>query len=549
MKGLSDSQISEILLKGEYVTQEDISSAKEYSKKHRSSIVDYFLSEGILDKDILGQAIAEYFNMKYADLNTHPPSASQVLRVSEETAKKYRLVLFNEGEKEVVFTTDNPAQVGLKEELEKIFKGRNIVLAYSISEDIDNAFMHYQKDFNIRFKEIIENEDDFAPIALNEIIDSAILNHASDIHFGTQRDEVIIRFRIDGVLREMGVVPKSYYQNILNKIKIDSELKIDEHFVAQDGSMQLEREGKIISMRISIVPSRHGEKVVIRILSKYVTSLSLGDLGILPGDQEVITEASKNPFGMILVVGPTGSGKTTTLYAVLKLINHPEINITTIEDPIEYEIPGATQIQVNNQAGLTFSKGLRSIVRQDPDVILVGEIRDKDTAEISVNAALTGHLLFSTFHSNNASTTIPRLMDIGLEPFLLSSTLDLIIAQRLVRKICDNCRKSYSAKKEEIERILPNADEYFSDDEVTLYKGEGCSVCANTGYKGRSIIVEIIDVTQEIKEMILKNPSSGEIWEVAKRQGSHSLFEDGIEKVKNGLTTMEELIRVAPRSH
>jgi type II secretory ATPase GspE/PulE/Tfp pilus assembly ATPase PilB-like protein len=298
-------------------------------------------------------------------------------------------------------------------------------------------------------------------------------------------------------------------------------------------------------MRVSIVPTINGEKIVIRLLSQYVSGFALDDIGLSAHDQKLINEAGKKPFGMILVTGPTGSGKSTTLYSLLKSINKPEINITTIEDPVEYRIAGVNQIQVNLQTDLTFARGLRSIVRQDPDIILVGEIRDKETAEISVNAALTGHLLLSTFHANDAASTIPRLLDMGLEPFLLASTLELIIAQRLVRKICSHCRYSETVQVSDLKNKLMYPDKYFDKDKVSLYKGKGCPACGGTGYSGRIAIFEFIKVSAEVEDLVAKHPSATQIWEVAKQNGSRSLFEDGMDKVKNGVTTLEELKRVA----
>jgi type II secretory ATPase GspE/PulE/Tfp pilus assembly ATPase PilB-like protein len=299
-------------------------------------------------------------------------------------------------------------------------------------------------------------------------------------------------------------------------------------------------------MRISILPTLNGEKVVIRLLSQYVRSFSFNDLGLSQHDQELLMKAINKPFGMILVTGPTGSGKTTSLYALLKLLNSPDVNITTIEDPVEYKMPGINQIQVNSQTNLTFAKGLRSIVRQDPDIILVGEIRDQETAETAVNAALTGHLLLSTFHANDAATAVPRLLDMDIEPFLLSSTLEVLIAQRLVRKICDQCRFSTSLSKEEVKKTIPaDVQKYFTGKHIVLYQGKGCASCGNTGFRGRTAIYEFIEVTPEIQELILQNPSTAQIWKIARKQGSVTLFEDGIEKVKNGITTLEELLRMA----
>ncbi len=281
-----------------------------------------------------------------------------------------------------------------------------------------------------------------------------------------------------------------------------------------------------------------------RLLSEYVGSFSLGDLGLSSENQKILEESSRRPFGMVAVAGPTGSGKTTSLYGLIKNINRPEVNITTIEDPVEYKISGVNHIQVNKDTGLTFAKGLRSIVRQDPDVILVGEIRDTETAEIAVNSALTGHLLFSTFHANNTSTVIPRLLGMGVEPFILASTMELIVSQRLVRKICDSCRCSY-VKNNGAGRKRDGSAKYFRTKKVALYKGKGCGCCSDTGYMGRTGIFEIIRITPEMRELILTNPSSGQVWKLAKKQGSKSLFDDGIEKVKNGVTTIDELLRVA----
>ncbi|MFZ2881813.1 MAG: GspE/PulE family protein, partial [Candidatus Moraniibacteriota bacterium] len=358
-------------------------------------------------------------------------------------------------------------------------------------------------------------------------IEDALILNASDIHFEPQVDIVVIRFRVDGVLQEVGRIPKTYYDNMLNRIKVQANLRTDEHASAQDGAIHYENAENTADIRVSMVPILDGEKVVMRILSKYVRGFNLSSLGLSAENERILNEAVKKPFGMILVVGPTGSGKTTTLYSLIRMLNRTEVNIATIEDPVEYKIQGINQIQVNKETNLTFSQGLRSIVRQDPDIILVGEIRDDETVEISVNAALTGHLLFSTFHANDAETAIPRLLDMKIEPFLLASTIELIIAQRLVRRICENCRYSYLEKKQ------------------TFYKGKGCDVCNNTGYKGRIAIFEFIQVTQEMQDLVLKHPSSNEIWKLAKKQGSKTLFEDGMEKVKNGTTTLEELRRVA----
>jgi type IV pilus assembly protein PilB len=427
---LDQQKIVDILLKQNYISQDDLVKAKSLGQKE--SVIDYLLAQHIITKDLEGQAIAEYYDMPYADLNSNQPSQKQVLKIPEEIARKYRLVLFKINEQGLIVTTDQPELSVLKEVLPKLFPGKKINLNYSLSADIDDVFIYYRKSLATRFSKIIENKQRIAPEIVEEMVEDALSYRASDIHFEPEETEVIIRFRVDGVLQEAGRIPKEYYENILNRIKVQAHLRTDEHFAAQDGSIRLVKNGLNVDLRVSIIPTLDGEKIVARVLSQYIGQLNLSDLGLDSDYEDQLLRVAKKPFGMILVVGPTGSGKTTTLYALLKLLNKPDINITTIEDPVEYKINGLNQIQVNNATNLTFAKGLRSIVRQDPDIILVGEIRDQETAEIAVNSALTGHLLLSTFHANDAATAIPRLLDMGIEPFLLSSTLNLIIAPLLL---------------------------------------------------------------------------------------------------------------------
>lgn len=542
---LYDPKVKDILLEHNYVDPADMKKAELAAKTGSINPVDYLISKELITRDLVGQAIAESFFVQYADLNSHQPPREQVLRIQESMAKKFRVVIFKETKDEIVVTTDEPTQNELKEGLKTVFDGtKKITLAYSLPDDINLAFTQYKKTLETRFASIIKGSKKVAPEIIDEIINDAVTYRASDIHFEPQENEVIVRFRIDGVLQEAGKIPKEYYENILNRIKIQGHMRTDEHFSAQDGSLRHKREDENVDMRISVVPIIDGEKIAIRLLSEYVRGFTLGDLGLSEEHQKKLMRAAQKPFGMILVTGPTGSGKTTTLYSLVKAFNTPEKNITTIEDPIEYKMVGVNQIQVNVQTNLTFSEGLRSIVRQDPDIILVGEIRDNETADIAVNAALTGHLLFSTFHANDAATAIPRLFDMHIEPFLLASTLEVIFAQRLVRKICESCRYSVHVGKEDLEDVSKNISGYFPE-KTTLYKGKGCSVCNFTGYKGRTGIFEFIEITPEIKDLIMKNPSTQEIWSLARSQGSKSLFEDGIEKVKGGMTTIEELLRVS----
>lgn len=544
---VENKNIKDLLIAGNYISAEDAKKAEDLAKKNEVTFVDALLRDGVVNNDIIGQAIAESFKVPYSDLNSAAITPEQVRKIPEEVAKKLRVVLFTDSEKDVVIATDNPTTEGLEKELKSIFTNKKLTITYSLSEDIDSFFIHYEKPLDTRFSKIIAESARVAPEILEEIFDDAIVYKASDIHFEPQATVVLIRFRVDGVLHEAGRLPKEYYENVLNRIKVKSALRIDEHYAAQDGSLHYEHKNIAVDMRTSIIPIVEGEKVVLRVLGSYVQGLTFNDLGLTHENQALLHEAAEKPFGMILVVGPTGSGKTTTLYSLLKLLNTPDTNITTIEDPVEYKVQGLNQIQVNQATGLTFVRGLRSVVRQDPDIILVGEIRDLETAEISVNAALTGHLLLSTFHANDAATAVPRLLDMGIEPFLLSSTMNIIIAQRLVRKICDHCKVSVLKKEEDFNTPqLKDVKKFMPIKNLTLYEGKKCEACGFTGYKGRTSIYEVIKITPTLQELLVKRPSAQEIWKLARKEGARSVFEDGLLKVMSGMTTIEELVRIAP---
>ena len=348
------------------------------------------------------------------------------------------------------------------------------------------------------------------------------------------------------MLQEVGKIPLSYYENILNLIKVNAQLRTDEHFIPQDGAIRFQKDNSVTDVRVSILPTVYGEKIVLRILANTLSSITLETLGLNERNIKILRRASQKPFGMVLVTGPTGSGKSTTLFSILSTINDEGRNITTIEDPVEYKINGVNHIQVNKETDLTFAKGLRSILRQDPNIILVGEIRDDETAQIAINAALTGHLLFSTVHANDAQSTLPRLLNMDIDPFLLSTTLQLIIAQRLVRKICSACVYTYTANRSELEQITgASLKSFFTEEKLTLYRGKGCANCGFTGYKSRSGIYQLIEMSEELRELILHKPTSDDISKIARKQGSLSLFDDGIEKVKLGITTLDEVMRVA----
>lgn len=541
----SIDKIKAVLLKENYISEED-SKLAEKSARDSAGYIEQLIRQDVLTKSLLGQALAEGYKLPFADFSIDQPTKENIQQLPLEPARAMRLAVFFADDKRVQLATDQPERIE-PPKITTLFKGRKVSLAYTLPEYIDTALELYEQPLATRFSEIISKSERVAPEIVDEIIKDALGFRASDIHFEPRGEEVIVRFRVDGNLREAGVLPKTYYDNVLNRIKVESGMRIDEHLTSQDGAIQRQSEVQKVDLRVSLIPTVEGEKVVMRVLGSYVAGLSFADVGFSDTHREIIERSIAKPFGMILTVGPTGSGKTTTLYSLLKLLNKPDVNITTIEDPVEYKMVGTNQIQVRESGNMTFARGLRSIVRQDPDIILVGEIRDQETAEISVNAALTGHLLLSSFHANDAATAMPRLVDMGIEPFLLASTLEVVIAQRLVRRICSNCRYSLSASSA-IEGVhVPRIkwSEYLKPSD-TVYAGKGCNVCADSGYSGRVALFEIIEVTPEMQDLMLHSPSNRQIETLARKQGSASMFSDGIDKVKLGMTTLSEVVRVVP---
>jgi type II secretory ATPase GspE/PulE/Tfp pilus assembly ATPase PilB-like protein len=380
---------------------------------------------------------------------------------------------------------------------------------------------------------------------VDALIEQAYQQGASDIHLDPTRDTLRVRLRIDGVLQESYQLPKNIHSEIISRIKIVSGMRTDEHQVTQDGRFRYHFEdGRMLDMRVSIAPTYHGENLVLRLLTDNAASYTLGMLGFSEADQKKILAAVKRPHGMILSTGPTGSGKTTTLYTLIKMLNNPGVSIVTIEDPIEYAIDQIEQIQVNANAGLTFANGRRSISRQDPNIIMVGEIRDSETATIAFNTALTGHLLLSTLHTNDAATTLPRLLDMGIDTYLVASTINIAIGQRLVRKICGHCKKEskITATEAEALKVIPLKDPVKEGD--TFFRGMGCEDCNGSGYTGRICISEVLVADNEIREAIMRKASSAELRTIAIRNGMTTMLEDGFTKARAGHTSIEEVLRV-----
>lgn len=381
---------------------------------------------------------------------------------------------------------------------------------------------------------------------VNCLLDDAYHLRASDIHIDPEDSKIQIRFRIDGVLHDIHSFQPEIYPEVISRIKILAKLRTDEHQAAQDGRFRylLKENGKPIDIRLSVVPTFYGENVVMRILVDQAEEFNLESLGFSKENQKKILKAIQRPYGMILATGPTGSGKTTTLYTLIKTLNTRSISIITIEDPVEYSIKGINQIQANPRTGLTFANGLRSILRQDPNVIMVGEIRDAETAGIAVNTALTGHLLLSTLHTNDAATTLPRLLDMKIESYLIASTVNVAIGQRLVRKICSHCKKEKKitpAEKKSLTEVLP--PEVFND-QIVFFEGKGCDKCAKSGYRGRIGVHEVLLIDGPIREAVLRRATADEIRKIAQEQGMKPIFEDAVEKAKEGITTLEEVLRM-----
>ncbi|MBI4133043.1 type II/IV secretion system protein [Candidatus Uhrbacteria bacterium] len=436
-------------------------------------------------------------------------------------------------------TQEEPKKEGGKEGGKKKEAEKKLDFTSVVTEDIEQT----RKLKLVRGIEELEKLNSITQL-VDLIVRKAWESGASDIHIDPAAKSVLIRFRIDGILHDIVSLKKELQPLIITRIKVLSGLRTDEHFMAQDGRFRVTEDTVDIDLRVSIVPTYHGENVVMRLLVGEARALGLGELGLSERDLGILHRYIKKPYGMILSTGPTGSGKTTSLYSVLRILNSREISIITIEDPIEYAVSGITQIQVNTQTNLTFAAGLRSIVRQDPNVIMVGEIRDEETAGIAVNAAMTGHLLLSTLHTNDASTTLPRLLDMSIEPFLIASTVNIAIGQRLVRKLCASCRVQYTMSAEERTGLTSAIPQELLNKEKKFWRAEGCDKCNDTGYIGRIGIFEILEVTDEIRLLIMRRANADEIHQAARKQGMTTMLEDGFTKAIAGITSIAEILRV-----
>nr|MBI5455689.1 type II/IV secretion system protein [Candidatus Levybacteria bacterium] len=551
---LSNEQVKSLLLQSGQIDQKTINFLEDFAKNTRATLQEAAIEKDVISDENLGILIANYLKYPFISLAKISIPEDIFSIIPERLARKYKMVSFARDTDGIKLAMIDPSNKELLEMISKKTK-LNATPYFATERDIENALQLYRKDLQQVFDELLKGsigtgiDAGDAPIAkmVDLLITYAYRDKASDIHIEPEENDLLVRFRIDGILHDMLYLDKKLTERILTRIKILSRLRTDEHLSAQDGKIRIIIDDDNLDLRVSIIPIAEGEKAVLRLLSSHFRQFSLLESGMKEEDLKKVNAAINKSFGMILSTGPTGSGKTTTIYSILKILNTREKNITTIEDPIEYRIKGVNQIQVNVKTNLTFANGLRSILRQDPNVIFVGEIRDSEAAGIAVNAALTGHLVVSTLHTNDAATALPRLVDMEVEPFLVASTVNIIIAQRLVRKICESCRVEVVLKRTDIAKNISEAiiAKYFPPQEdLKVYQGKGCKVCHHTGYLGRIGIFEVLEMTGVMKKLIAGKNDSDVIANEAIKEGMTTMQEDGVYKIAKGVTTLEEVLRV-----
>ncbi|MGB9682546.1 MAG: type II secretion system ATPase GspE [bacterium] len=543
-------RIGDILIERHLVDEDTINRALAIQQKTGEKLGDILYKMGAINEEDLYSALAEIYNVPYVDLDTVSIDPELVKLIPEHISRRYKLIPIRIDGDKIIIGMANPVNIYALDDV-RIITGREVdpVLVsekqiekaldriYTIQTGIEQTLLDIgapEEETEVTV-EILEDE---APVVrlVNLTISQAVQEGASDIHIEPRENEVKVRFRVDGVLHDVMSPPKRIFPTLVARIKILSNMDIAERRLPQDGRFRVTTGGRIVDFRVSTLPIMYGEKVVMRLLDRSSPLIGLERLGFSENMLKLFDQLIQRPYGMILVTGPTGSGKTTTLYSALSRISTPEKNIITIEDPVEYQLSGINQIQINPKVGLTFANGLRSILRQDPDIIMVGEIRDRETAEIAVQAALTGHLVLSTVHTNDSAGAIARLLDMGIEPYLISSSLIAVLAQRLSRRICQRC-KTVKEPTEEEEKVLRLTE---SD---TLYEGKGCEACRHTGYRGRIGIFELLVVDDQIRGMIVDKKPANEIKKVAVSKGMVTLWDDARMKVKEGITTYKEILR------
>lgn len=588
---IQDDTLVKLLEQGGVATETQLAPLKEEAARQSRPLQDVVIEAKLITEADLTKRFAEYADIPYIEIDPRDIPTEVLNRIPERIARQYNAVIFKIDEDGLVhLAMDDPDDIQATSFIEKEI-GENTKIYIAPHDNILLCLENYRGDVNEELNQVIDiqREDDGtaqqvseadvaedSPIAqtVNLLLEYAIRSQASDIHIEPRENFVQVRYRVDGVLKEVNQLPRNVLGALVSRIKILANLKIDERRVPQDGRFKIKVAGKQYALRVSTLPIADGEKVVMRILDESNQAVTLQQLGYWGHSLSVITEAIAQPNGMVLITGPTGSGKSTSLFSVLTMLNKPDVNISTIEDPVEYKIPGVNQTQTNAKAGMTFANGLRALLRQDPNIIMVGEIRDGETANLGVQAALTGHLVFSTLHTNNAATCLPRLLDMGIEPFLIASTVKAVVGQRLVRRLCMTCRVSYTPEETEVEEVVqlfnlkPEQEfSYIHDLETTASEQkvggdtplgtnettittlwhanpEGCEECNHTGFKGRIGIYEVLGVSVPIQKMITANATSNQIQDQAISEGMTTMQTDGLVKALRGNTTLDEVLRV-----
>ncbi|MBI4991751.1 MAG: Flp pilus assembly complex ATPase component TadA [Candidatus Harrisonbacteria bacterium] len=562
---IPNEKLKELLITEKLIDAEEFDKIVVEAGRMGFEVADILVSRGFITKKYFYDLVAAYFGVKKASLSSQVIDEKILHLLPKEISREKRAVVFRKEEDgSLAVAMEDPSDLASIEFLKRYLKA-DIRPYIASPEDFNEAFSVYSRggveDFRWAIEENVaasirasaagaEKAAEELPIVaiVDNLLAYAASLRASDIHLEVLEDILLVRYRIDGILREMMRLPKEVHSAITARIKLLASLKLDEHTRPQDGRFRQKLEQNFIDLRVSVIPTFYGEKVEMRLLTAAQRPLSFVELGMLPDTIKIVEENIHKTYGMVLICGPTGSGKTTTLYSILNGLNHPEVNIVTIEDPVEYNIKYVNQTQINPQAGITFSSGLRALLRQDPNIILVGEIRDPETAEISVNAALTGHLLLSTLHTNDAPTAIPRLTDLKIPPFLVSAVLNMAFAQRLVGKICNDCIESYKPTDYLLQLIKKQIEDLGIESlklPKTLFRGKGCKSCGHSGLKGRIGIYEVLNVDDEIRAYII-NPdfSLDGLRKLARKRGMITMFEDGLRKAMQGMTTVEEVLRV-----
>jgi type IV pilus assembly protein PilB len=551
-------QLSDILLEHGLVDDGQLSAAYEEHQRAGRPLGRVLVEHGVLTETQLVAALSAQIGLDFVDLTDYPVDGSALARIPATVCRRHTVLAIGYDDGRIVLAMADPGNVFALDDVRSM-TGLDAKPVVATRDDLLNAIDRYcradadldeltnemesgntgEEDLS-KVREIVED----APIVkyVNLLITQAIQDRASDIHIEPTEFDLRVRYRIDGVLHEVMRSPKQITAGVTSRLKIMADIDIAERRIPQDGRLSVNANGKKIDLRVATLPTVWGEKVVMRILDNSTASLDLGDLGFSDTNFDRFAHSFSKPYGMILVTGPTGSGKSTTLYATLNIVSRPEINVITVEDPVEYRLPGINQVQVNPKAGLTFAGALRSILRSDPDVVLIGEIRDHETAQIAIEAALTGHLVLTTLHTNDAPSAITRLTEMGVEPFLVGSATDCVLAQRLARRLCDRCKEQYEPSSGELEAAgfawTPG------DPLPVLHRPVGCPTCSKTGYKGRLALHEVMTVTEEIERLAVERSSSTDIAAVARQQGMLSLRQDGWAKVLDGVTSIEEILRV-----